>query len=192
MASKLIRLVRGVPGHPSHPPLTDVSIGAYTVATLALVLGALGVEDRQMAYAGLIALSGGLLVALPTAVTGLLDWLAMPRGTQARLTATWHLGVMVAATIAFAVAWLLQRPGYLDGTVRTGGWLVAVVAEVLLAAGGYLGGTVVFVYGHRVLGDSARPMAEAVRPALDDDPSRRTGRLPAGGPGGVPIDQPGG
>jgi uncharacterized membrane protein len=188
--SQLIRLVRGFPGHPSHPPLTDVSIGAYTVATLALVLGALGVEDRKMAYAGLLALSGGLLAAVPTAITGLLDWLAMPRGTPARLTATWHLAVMVAATITFAVAWLLQRPGYLDGTVRTGGWVVAVIAEVLLAVGGYLGGTIVFVYGHRVVGDSARPMAEALRPG--DGRLAGGGRLPAGGPGGVPIDQPGG
>ena len=110
---------------------------------------------------------------------------------QARLTATWHLAVMLTATVAFAVAWLLQRPGYLDETVRTGGWLVAVVAEALLAVGGYLGGTVVFVYGHRVLGDTARPMAEALRPAADDGAAQGDRRLPAGGPGGVPIDQPG-
>ena len=190
--SQLTRLVRGFSGHPSHPPLTDVSIGAYTVATLALVLGAVGVEDRKMAYAGLLALSGGLLVAVPTALTGLLDWLAMPRGTPARVTATWHLAVMVAATITFAVAWLLQRPGYLDGTVRTGGWVVAVVGELLLAVGGYLGGTIVFVYGHRVVGDTARPMAEALRPAADDGRFAGGARLGAGGPGGVPLDQPGG
>src|SRR4051794_7289577 len=145
-----------------------------------------------MAYAGLLALSGGLLLAVPTALTGLLDWLAMPRATPARLTATWHLAVMVTATVTFAGAWLLQRPGYLDGTVRTGGWVVAVVAEALLAVGGYLGGTVVFVYGHRVVGDTARPMAEALRPAMDDGRPAADGRLSAGGPGGVPIDQPGG
>ena len=99
---------------------------------------------------------------------------------------------MVAATITFAVAWLLQRPGYLDGTVRTGGWVVAVVGELLLAVGGYLGGTIVFVYGHRVVGDTARPMAEALRPAADDGRFAGGARLGAGGPGGVPLDQPGG
>src|SRR3954451_5144198 len=105
---RLLDYVRGFPGHPSHPPLTDASIGAYTVATAMLVLGAAGVEERQMAYGGLLALSGGLIVAVPTAVTGLLDWLQMPRGTEARRTATVHLLVMVTATVLFALAWLLQ------------------------------------------------------------------------------------
>ena len=86
----------------------------------------------------------------------------------------------------------LRRPGYLDDTVRTGAWIVALAGEVLLAVGGYLGGTVVFVYGHRVLGDTARPMAEAIRPSADEGPSPGEGRLAAGGPGGFPIDQPGG
>ena len=162
---RLLALLKGFPGHPSHPPLTDASIGAYTVGTAMLVLGALGVETREMAHGALLALSGGLLLAVPTALTGLLDWLDLSPGSPARATATVHLLVMVSATAAFAVAWLLQRPGYLDGTVRTGGWIVAVVAEVLLAAGGYLGGTIVFVYGHRVTGERERPMREALRPA---------------------------
>jgi len=168
----LVGLIRGLPGHPSHPPLTDASIGAYTVATATVVLGALGVESKQMAYGGLLALSAGLILAVPTAMTGLLDWLAMPRGTQARATATVHLLVMVTATVAFAIAWLLQRPGYVAGDVKTGGWIAAVVAELLLVVGGYLGGTVVFVYGHRVLGQRDVPMREALAPRVGGD--RRT------------------
>jgi uncharacterized membrane protein len=159
-----LALLKGFPGHPSHPPLTDASIGAYTVGTVMLVLGALGLESREMAHGALLALSGGLLLAVPTALTGLLDWLDLGPGTPARATATVHLLAMLSATAAFAVAWLLQRPGYLDGTVRTGAWIVALVAELLLAVGGYLGGTVVFVYGHRVTGDMQRPMHEALRP----------------------------
>jgi uncharacterized membrane protein len=161
----LVALVKGFPGHPSHPPLTDASIGAYTVGTAMLVLGALGVESEQMAYGGLLALSGGLVLALPTALTGLADWLDLQRGTPARTTATVHLLVMVSATVVFALAWLLQRPGYLDGEVRTGGWLAAVVAELLLALGGYLGGTIVFVHGHRVIGDAEMPLRQALSPS---------------------------
>jgi uncharacterized membrane protein len=160
----LFALVKGFPGHPSHPPLTDASIGAYTVGTAMLVLGALGVESEQMAHGGLLALSGGLLLAVPTALTGLADWLDLPRGTPVRTTATVHLLVMVGATVVFALAWLLQRPGYLDGEVRPGGWLAAVAAELLLAGGGYLGGTIVFVHGHRVLGDPEMPLGRALRP----------------------------
>jgi uncharacterized membrane protein len=167
---KLIALVKGFPGHPSHPPLTDVSIGAYTVGTLMLVLGALDVERAQMAYGGLLAISGGLLLALPTALTGLADWLDLPHDTPARTTATVHLLVMASATVGFTLAWLLQRPGYLDGDVRTGGWLAAVGAELLLAVGGYVGGTIVFVHGHRVIGDAEVPLRQALSPS----PSRPT------------------
>lgn len=129
-----------------------------------LIAGAAGLEERQMAYGGLLALSGGLIVAVPTALTGLLDWLAMDRGTQARRTATVHLLVMVAATVVFAVAWLLQRPGYVHGTVKTGGWIAAAIAELLLAVGGYVGGTIVFHYGNRVLNRRDTPVADALRP----------------------------
>jgi hypothetical protein len=35
-----VNVLRGLPGHPLHPPLTDATIGAYTVATGFAVLGA--------------------------------------------------------------------------------------------------------------------------------------------------------
>src|SRR5436305_4697116 len=94
-----IELLRGWPGKPSHPPLTDASIGAYTVGVAMLVLGALGVEEQQMAHGGLLALSGGLILAAPTAITGLLDWLDLERGSPARRVATIHLFTMVTATV---------------------------------------------------------------------------------------------
>ena len=75
----MIGLIKGWTGKPSHPPLTDASIGAYTVGVAMLVLGALGVEEEQMAHGALLAISGGLLLAVPTALTGLLDWLDIPR-----------------------------------------------------------------------------------------------------------------
>jgi uncharacterized membrane protein len=163
----LLRLLKGFPGHPSHPPLTDASIGAYTVGTIMLVLGAIGVEETPMAHGGLLAISGGLLLAAPTALTGLLDWLDLAKGTPARTIATAHLVVMVTATVLFAVGWLLQRPGYQDGSVETGGLLAALLAELVLAVGGYLGGTIVFVYAHRVVGARELPAADALRPVSE-------------------------
>src|SRR3954464_3340932 len=111
---RLIQLIKGWPGKPSHPPLTDASIGAYTVGVAMLVLGALGVEEEQMAHGALLAISGGLILAAPTALTGLLDWLDIPKGTPARTVATVHLFTMVTATLLFAATWLVQRPGYVD------------------------------------------------------------------------------
>jgi hypothetical protein len=76
----MLQLLKGLPGKPSHPPLTDASIGAYTAAVAMLVAGALGLETAQMAHGALLALSVGLLLAAPTATTGLLDWLDLPNG----------------------------------------------------------------------------------------------------------------
>lgn len=173
-----LRLIKGSPGKPLHPPLTDASIGAYTVGVAMLLAGALGLEEEQMAHGALIAISFGLLVATPTAITGLLDWLDIPKGTPARTTATIHLFVMVSATILFALTWLAQRPGYTDGQIPTLALVLGLVAEAFLAVGGNIGGANVFVYGIRVLKRPETPVAKALSPLgveaeqLPPDPHR--------------------
>ena len=181
MANGLMSLIRGFPGKPSHPPLTDVAIGAYTVGVAMLVLGVLGVEEEQMAHGALLAVGGGLAVSLPTALTGLLDWLQIEKGTQRRTIATVHLVTMLLATAAFAVTFVTHLDGYDDGTVEPYVAVLGVVAEGLLTVGGYLGGALVFVYGVRVLGRRDAPIADALIPwrgAESEDPSRRADRQP--------------
>jgi uncharacterized membrane protein len=162
--SSLLGLIRGFPGKPLHPPLTDVSIGAYTVGTAMLVLGALGVEEEQMAHGALLAISGGLIVALPTALTGLADWLQIEKGTPARSVATIHLFVMLAATALFAATWLAQLDGYKHDEVKALAVILGVVAEAVLAIGGNIGGANVFVYGVRVLKRGETPPRQALDP----------------------------
>jgi uncharacterized membrane protein len=158
------QLIKGWPGKPSHPPLTDATIGAYTVGVAMLVLGALGLEEEQMAHGSLLAIGGGLAFALPTALTGLLDWLDIPKGTPARTTATVHLFTMLSATALFAVAFLTQLDGYNHGHIETLGLVFGLAAEALLVAGGFLGGTIVFVYGVRVLKQPETPITDALVP----------------------------
>ncbi len=162
--NRLIDLIRGWPGKPSHPPLTDASIGAYTVGVAMLVAGALGLEEDAMAQGSLLAISGGLIVTVPTALAGLLDWLEIESGTPARKLATVHLFVMVSATLLFAGTWLAQRPGYDDGEVETLGWILGLGAETLLTVGGYLGGTLVYIYGVRVVNRRDAPLRDALVP----------------------------
>ena len=174
---RLIDLMRGWPGKPSHPPLTDASIGAYTVGVAMLVAGKLGLEKHQMAVGSLLAISGGLALAAPTAITGLLDWLQLPKGTSRRTTATIHLFTMVTATLVFAGAWLAQRPGYVHGQVKSLGLALGLVAEALLAAGGYIGGALVFAYGVRVVKRSDAPIGDALVPGRlkpEEPPSNRS------------------
>jgi uncharacterized membrane protein len=166
---RLIDLFKGWAGKPSHPPLTDAGIGAYTVGVAMLVLGALGVEEEQMAHGALLAIGGGLALALPTALTGLLDWLDIPKGTPARTTATVHLLTMLTATVVFALAFVAHLDGYDDGRVASLALVLGLAAEALLVAGGYIGGTLVFHYGVRVLGRRETPVADALVPGRAED-----------------------
>jgi uncharacterized membrane protein len=175
--STLLALIRGFPGKPSHAPLTDASIGSYTVGVAMLVAGALGLEEEAMAKGSLLAISGGLLLAAPTALTGVVDWLALPRGTPARRTGTLHLLAMLTATGLFALAWVAQRPGYLDDEVTTGGLILGLAGEAMLTVGGVLGGALAYVYGVRVLARPDASVADALIPGrLSDSADRRADR----------------
>ena len=99
------------------------------------------------------------MLAVPTAVTGLLDWLALDRRAPARTVATVHLVVMLVATVLFAATWIAQLDGYREEEVRMLALILGAAAEALLTVGGYLGGTLAFVYGVRVL---KRPQTRAL------------------------------
>jgi uncharacterized membrane protein len=168
----VLRLIKGSPGKPLHPPLTDASIGAYTAGVAMLVLGALGVEEEQMAHGSLLAISVGLAVAAPTAITGLLDWLDLPKGTPVRRVATIHMLVMITATVLFALTWIAQLDGYKHDEITGGGLIAGLVAFAFLVGGGNIGGANVFVYGVRVLKREDVAVGKALNPlGVDPDPA---------------------
>jgi uncharacterized membrane protein len=161
---KLDYLLRGLPGHPVHPPLTDATIGIYSFATIAALLSALGIAEDAAAKGWALGLVIGLVVSAPTAVTGLLDWLRLEGGTPIKRTATLHLIAMVSATVVFLVAALVGYSDGMDGVVGSGALVLTLIAYGLMAAGGWLGGTIVFVHGMRVLNLVEEPAHRAVSP----------------------------
>lgn len=163
--------VRGFRGHPLHPPLTDVAIGAYTVATVAVVLGWFGWQEAVMAGAGFVAMAVGLVVALPTAGTGIADLLTIPKDVGARRTAWVHLVVMLVATLLFLGAALLLYPGLVDDRVPDSAAITTIIAFLVLTFGGWVGGSLAYVHGVRVIGDEEASVADALRP---EPPGRGT------------------
>ena len=147
------RLLRGNPGHPLHPPLTDLTIGMFGLATALTIVGSLGAIEDKAGPAAWLALIGGLIVAVPTALSGFADWILLEWGSAPWRTATWHLSLMLSAVALFAVAAWLQHPGYQHGDVTAGGLIFAVAGFAVLTAGGWLGGAIVFVHGTRVIVD---------------------------------------
>src|ERR671911_1478652 len=161
---KLSYLIKGLPGHPLHPPLTDATIGIYTGATAFGVLSVLGVSEGNTATAWWLALVAGLVVTGPTALTGLIDWLGITWGTPLWRTATVHMLSMLTATVFFLLAAIFGHGGYVDGEVTGGSLILTLVGFGFLTLGGWLGGTVVFVHGMRVLNLVEEPAKRAMAP----------------------------
>jgi uncharacterized membrane protein len=161
---RLAYLVKGFPGHPLHPPLTDVTIGLYTGAIAFAVLSALGLSEANLATAWWLALVGGLIVTVPTALTGLLDWLDISRGTPLWRTATLHLSSMVTATVFFLIAAIIGHGDYVDRAVGGASLVLTLIGWGFLTLGGWLGGAIVFTHGMRVLNLVEEPTRRAVTP----------------------------
>jgi uncharacterized membrane protein len=144
--------VRGLPGHPLHPPFTDAVIGMFALATGLGIIGAAGAIEEQASHGMWLALIGGLIVSLPTALTGFADWVTIKWGSPRWRAATIHLSAMLTAVALFALAAWQQHDGYQHGNVTGAGLVLTIAGFVVLAAGGWFGGSVVYVHGMRVTG----------------------------------------
>jgi uncharacterized membrane protein len=172
---KLSYLWRGLPGHPIHPPLTDAVIGVYTFATVAALADVTGLSDDAATHGWWLALLTGLALTGPTALTGLLDWWTITRGTPLFRTATTHLIVMVSATVFFALAAITGKDAFDTGDVDAAGFLLTVVGFGLLTLGGWLGGTIVYVHGMRVLNLVDEPARRAAAPVATPEKEEAEG-----------------
>lgn len=163
-----MKLLRGPSGHPSHPPLTDAAIGMYTLAAVLAVIGAIGWIEDAAGKGMWLALLAGLVAGTLAALTGLADWVTITRGTPLWRTATLHMVVMLTATLLFALAAIFQYDGFHDGEVETAGLIFTLLGFGTLTAGGWIGGSLVFVHGMRVVGDEDAPTSRAVSPTGEE------------------------
>ena len=161
---KPIYLLRGLPGHPLHPPLTDAAIGAYTAATVLAFLHVFGVSESNTASAWWLTLVIGLAVSGLAAITGFVDWLQLSFGTPLWRTATAHLVAMVLTTAIFLLTVILGHGDYVDGEITAVPFILTLIGFGMLTLGGWLGGTIVFVHGLRVLGLTGEPAVRAASP----------------------------
>jgi len=157
-------LWKGLPGHPLHPPLTDATIGTYTVATALALADVTGISDHAAAQGWWLVLLFGLASTVLTSLTGLADLLQITWRSPLWWTATWHMLVMVTATVFFGLAAIFGHAGWKHGDVTAGPFALTAIGFVVLAVGGWLGGTIVFVHGMRVLNLVDEPPGRAAAP----------------------------
>jgi uncharacterized membrane protein len=168
-------LWRGLPGHPIHPPLTDVTIGAYTFAVVAATADVLGISTHAATHAWWLALVFGLLSTIVTATTGFVDWLRIQSGTPLWRTATAHLIAMLLASGVFLAAVVAGKGSFDAGNVETGPYVLTLAGYVVMAVGGWLGGSVVFVHGMRVLNLVDEPALKAAAPVATPEKEEAEG-----------------
>jgi len=147
--------LRGWAGKPLHPPLTDIPVAAYVLAlvfdVISFALGSGSALAREAYVAGTWAIIAGLVVSIPTALTGFWDWWkSTPRGTQAWRTANWHMAVMLAVTalVIVDIGLRLEQAG--APVVPAAVMVLSVVCGGLVGFGAAYGGSLVYDYGFNV------------------------------------------
>lgn len=137
----LVRALNGTwLGHPLHPAITDVPIGAWTLAVLFDSLSLCGREGY--ARAADVAVDCGLAAALPAIVTGSIDWIAAR--SHGRRIGYVHGLANIASTGLYAASAIMRA----RGKARTVAVGCAYAGYACTVAAAYLGGDL--VYEHRV------------------------------------------
>ncbi len=128
--------------HPPHPLLTDVPVGAWTVAILLdLITLFFGIQSLGLA-AG-IAIGLGLLAALAAIASGFMDWMDVdPPELAVGIT---HAIINIVGTILFAISFFI-----LWGNHWNIGWsdfIPAIIGYITITLGAFIGGSLVFRQG---------------------------------------------
>jgi uncharacterized membrane protein len=152
-AKRPVSAVAGPYGHPFHPILVTVPIGAW-VTSLVLDIGSMLADlGAGLARASAWAITVGLIGAAAAAVFGVMDFLVIPRGTQAARVALTHLGLNTAVILAFGISLGLRMGRGTDQPVDATLLVLSVAALLVLGMSGWLGGKLTYRYGVRVVNE---------------------------------------
>jgi uncharacterized membrane protein len=155
--------------HPIHPMLVVLPMGLWVFSLVADLFSIAG-GDVVWKYVTLYTIAGGVAGALIAAVPGLIDFFSLKEG-QTRRLALYHMVVNLAATAIFAVNFYLRLSQRLNELLPIG---LSVVALVLIGAGGWLGGELVYVRGLAV---EPPPTQRRSAPELREIPGGRARRI---------------
>lgn len=157
-------------GHPLHAVLTDAPIGILFLVIVFDLAGDPGAAAMTLAI--------GILAMLGAALAGYADY--ADTDGRARERATLHSMVMLVALLGYVLS-LSMRIGAGSQNTDLGAVVVSGISFLVLSAGAYVGGDVVYVLGNMVSRHAFRGAGTkwlALEPAeVDAD-----GRIPEGKP----------
>lgn len=115
-------------GHSAHPFFVTVPLGLWTGVSVLDVCGGESGRDAARTMTGL-----GLLIVVPSALTGLAEW--ADTNQRDRRTATVHALANSTAAVLYTASWRLRRRGE-----HRRGALLAAAGYAVVNVGGFLGG----------------------------------------------------
>lgn len=129
-------------GHPVHPMLNVFPLGLLATAVVFDVLY-VATDNPDLSTFSFWALAAGLVGGLAAAAFGLIDWMAIPKGTRARRVGALHGGGNLVVVLLFALSFLLRTDGsaYLPDTLP---FILALLGGGLALVTAWLGGELVY------------------------------------------------
>lgn len=153
-------------GHPVHPMLIVFPLGLLATSFFFDLIRAAGAGE-SFSRAAFYMIAAGIIGGLLAAVFGLVDWLAIPKGTRAKRIGALHGLANVAVVGLFIFSWGIR---YADPDAQsTPAVILSAVAVLLAVVSGWLGGELVDRLGVGV-DDGAHvdaPSALSGRPASE-------------------------
>jgi uncharacterized membrane protein len=127
-------------GHPIHQMLIVLPLGLLP-GSLAFDIATLATGNPQWSVSAFWLISAGIVCGLVAAMFGLIDFLAIPKGTRARSIGALHGIINVTVVTLFLVSWFIRRPdpgnpGWAALSLSGGALVLALIA-------GWLGGELV-------------------------------------------------
>lgn len=129
-------------GHPIHPMLIVFPLGLLSTAVVFDVIYII-TGNRDLSTFSFWALVAGLVGGLAAAVFGLVDWMAIPKGTRARRVGAFH-GVgnlVVVGLFGLSLLTRLSASAYLPNVTP---FLFGLIGAGLALVTAWLGGELVY------------------------------------------------
>lgn len=126
--------------HPIHPMLVPIPIGLWLFSLFCDLVHRFGASSPNWEVVAWYTLIGGIIGALIAALPGLVDLLSLP--ASIRRVGIAHMSLNLTIVVLYVINAWVRRDGVTDGAI----WL-SVLAVILLAGSGWLGGKMVYEHG---------------------------------------------
>ncbi|WP_210481221.1 DUF2231 domain-containing protein [Naasia sp. SYSU D00948] len=151
-------ILAGPYGHPFHAMVITIPIGAWTASVVFDLVAIFGDNPEAFARGAAWLIGIGLVGGVVAAALGFLDYLQLQNGTRAHRTARLHMVLNLTVLLLMLISFIVRLAAGFE-QVSVAGFVLSLMAMLLLAASGYLGGELSYRYGVRVADEDSQRKA---------------------------------